>query len=301
MKLARLARNVLREYRAAPRFVMGLLRDFKADRRRQSHGAERTAPCCFDATDPIDFLQMISFRATPLRLIAAFAAAMLFVATDSRASDCNTAYEQRATASFDGTGKFYVGREIAPVMGHQGASWLERPEREAEERPSVLIKNLPLHPNAMVADLGAGTGYFALRIAPLVPKGKVYAIDIQPEMLEIIRQKLKQTRFQNVEPVLSRETQINVAPQSLDLLIMVDVYHELSHPCEMGREIFTALKPGGRLALIEYRAEDANVPIKPLHKMTQAQAKKELGAAGLIWEKTIDVLPWQHLMIFIKQ
>jgi ubiquinone/menaquinone biosynthesis C-methylase UbiE len=200
--------------------------------------------------------------------------------------------------SSDGTGKCYMGREIAQVMGHMGAAWLDRPEREQEERPSVLIRNLGLAPGDVVADIGAGTGYFSLRIAPLVPKGRVLAVDIQPEMLNIIRGKQRDTGIGNVEPVLGAIDDPKLAPASVDLVLMVDVYHEFSHPREMMLAIAAALKPGGRVALVEYRGEDPGVPIKPLHKMTQAQARKEMAAVGLQWIETRDVLPWQHLMFF---
>ena len=191
-----------------------------------------------------------------------------------------------------------MGREIAQVMGHMGAAWLDRPEREQEERPSVLIRNLGLAPDDVVADIGAGTGYFSLRIAPLVPKGRVLAVDIQPEMLDIIRGKQRDTGIGNVEPVLGAIDDPKLAPASVDLVLMVDVYHEFSHPREMMLAIVAALKPGGRVALVEYRGEDPGVPIKPLHKMTQAQAQQEMAAVGLQWIETRDVLPWQHLMFF---
>jgi ubiquinone/menaquinone biosynthesis C-methylase UbiE len=200
--------------------------------------------------------------------------------------------------SNDGTGKCYMGREIAQVMGHMGAAWLDRPEREKEERPSILIRNLGLAPGDVVADIGAGTGYFSLRIAPLVPKGRVLAVDIQPEMLAIIRDKQRDTGIGNVEPVLGAIDDPKLAPASVDLVLMVDVYHEFSHPREMMLAVVAALKPGGRVALVEYRGEDPGVPIKPLHKMTQAQARNELAAVGLQWIETRDVLPWQHLMFF---
>ncbi len=200
--------------------------------------------------------------------------------------------------SRDGTGKCYMGREIAQVMGHPGAAWLDRPEREEEERPTVLIRNLGLAPSDVVADIGAGTGYISLRIAPLVPEGRVVAVDIQPEMLDFIRGKQRDSGIRNVEPVLGAIDDPKLAPASVDLVLMVDVYHEFSHPREMMLGIVAALKPGGRVALVEYRGEDPSVPIKPSHKMTQAQARKEMAAVGLQWIETRDALPWQHLMFF---
>lgn len=217
------------------------------------------------------------------------------------AQDCASAYENRPAANRDATGRFYLGRETSPVMGHLGASWLERAEREAEERPSVLLQNLGLKPDDVVADIGAGTGYFSFRIAPLVPGGKVLAVDIQPEMLALLRDRAKRTGVPNVEPVLGKVDDPGLAATSVDLVLMVDVYHEFSQPCEMMRAVVRALKPGGRVALVEYRAEDPAVPIKPLHKMTRVQAEKEMAAVGLKPQRSFDALPWQHLLLFEKR
>ncbi len=216
------------------------------------------------------------------------------------AHECPPPADVRAVANPDATGRFYLGREIAPVMGHTGAGWLERPEREVEEKPAALIRSLDLGPTDVVADIGAGTGYFSFRIAPLVPRGKVLAVDVQPEMLALIRDKRRRDGVANVEPVLGRSDDPGLAPGSVDLALMVDVYHELSRPCEMMAGIVRALKPGGRLALVEYRGEDPDVPIKRLHKMTRAQSIREMEAAGLTHLRTIDTLPWQHLMLFRK-
>ncbi len=203
-------------------------------------------------------------------------------------------------ASVDGIGKFFMGREISKVMGHLGAGWLERPERERQERTDLLIENLRLQPTDHVADLGAGSGYFSFRIAPLVPKGKVFAVDISPEMLGIIRAKMSKLRVENLQPVLSEITDLKLPSDSVDCLLIVDAYHEFSHPHEMGNSIFQSLKPGGRLVLIEYRLEDPLVPIKRLHKMSQEQAIKEISSFGLKWTETLDILPQQHMMIFRK-
>lgn len=201
-------------------------------------------------------------------------------------------------ASRDGIGKYYMGREISHVMGHLGASWLERPQRDREEKTSRLVKNLPLQPDDTVADIGAGTGYFSFRMAERVPQGKVFAVDIQQEMLDIIESRKAQGFPQNVEPVLGTERDPSLAPGSIDLMLLVDAYHEFSWPREMGEAMARALKPGGRLVLVEYRGEDRSVPIKRLHKMTQKQARKEMQAVGLEWESTGDFLPQQHFMIF---
>ena len=213
------------------------------------------------------------------------------------AQDGAVVYEN-GPASADGTGRYYMGREIARVMSHRGAAWLERPDREREERPSVLIDALGLSPDDVVADLGAGTGYFTFRIAPLVPDGRVYAVDIQPEMLRIVEDRAEAEGFDNVAPVLGRETSPGLRPASTDLTLLVDSYHEFSHPAEMLAGIFEATRPGGRLVLVEYRAEDPDVPIRRLHKMTEAQVRREVEASGFRFVENLDVLPQQHLLIF---
>ncbi|MEM1434848.1 MAG: class I SAM-dependent methyltransferase [Pseudomonadota bacterium] len=203
-------------------------------------------------------------------------------------------------ASRDGTGKRYLGREIAQVMGHLGAGWLERPDRERSERTDLLIEMLPLEPDSQVADVGAGTGYFTFPVAAAVPQGQVFAVDIQPEMLELLGSRQRALGIDNVTPVLGSLTDPKLPAASIDLVFIVDAYHEFSHPYEMGQALFAALKPGGRLVLIEYRMEDRSVPIKRLHKMSQRQVKLEMAALGLRWLRTRDDLPQQHFMIFEK-
>lgn len=212
----------------------------------------------------------------------------------------DTVYQERTIHSPDGIGKFYMGREIAQVMGHTGAGWLERSRREAEEQPSRVVNALNLKPTDVVADIGAGTGYFSFRIAPLVPEGKVLAVDIQPEMLKIIDFLKKERNITNVEPVRASLTSPNLADQSVDLGLMVDAYHEFSHPREVMEGIVRALNPDGRVVLVEYRGENPFIPIKALHKMTQKQARKEMAAVGLQWVETKNFLPQQHMMIFKK-
>ena len=203
-------------------------------------------------------------------------------------------------ASRDGIGKFYMGREISKVMGHLGAGWLERPERVQQERTDLLIEKLALKPTNHVVDLGAGSGYFTFRIAPLVPQGKVYAVDISPEMLAIVRAKMRKSNAENIETVLSTVTDLKLENNSADCVLIVDAYHEFSHPLEMGKSIYNTLKPGGKLVLIEYRMEDPGIPIKKLHKMSQKQAIQEISAVGLKWEETSEALPQQHFMVFRK-
>jgi ubiquinone/menaquinone biosynthesis C-methylase UbiE len=185
-------------------------------------------------------------------------------------------------------------------MGHQGADWLERPEREAEEQPQKLVEMMALRPADVVADIGAGTGYFSFRMAAKVPKGKVLAVDIQPEMLDLLKRAAKARGVTNVEPLLGTIDDPHLPPAGVDVALLVDAYHEFDHPREMMQGIVRGLKPGGRVVLVEYRGEDPEVPIKPLHKMSEAQAKKELAAVGLEHVKTLEDLPRQHVLIFRK-
>jgi SAM-dependent methyltransferase len=214
------------------------------------------------------------------------------------ASDGSESIYQSGPASRDGIGKLYMGREISHVMGHRGAMWLERSEREREERTDLLIEALPLSDDSIVADIGAGTGYFSFPIAERVPAGKVMAVDIQQEMLDIVGARIANGAPANVETVLGTEKNPNLADSSIDLILIVDAYHEFSYPYEMGHAMARALKPGGLLVLIEYRAEDPAVPIKRLHKMSEAQAKREMAAVGLDWVRTEDFLPQQHFLVF---
>ena len=207
----------------------------------------------------------------------------------------------RIVASADGIGKGYMGREIAGVMGWQGAAWLERDEREREERTDLLLVALQLKPGMAVADIGAGTGYLARRMAPAVmPGGRVLAVDVQPEMLRILQTMVRQSGLAQIQPSLGAEDDVKLPASSVDLAIMVDVYHELAFPYEMLASIVRALKPGAQLVFVEYRAEDPRVPIKALHKMSEAQVKREAAVHGLVWERTVGNLPWQHLVVFRK-
>ena len=203
--------------------------------------------------------------------------------------------------SADGIGKTYMGREIAQVMGYPGADWLERGSREREERPDLLLAALALAPGMAVADVGAGTGYYSWQIAQRIgDAGRVHAVDVQPQMIALLKERMQQRGVRNVLPVLGTPTDTMLAPGAIDLALMVDVYHELEHPREILASVQRALKPGGRLVLVEYRAEDDNVPIKRLHKMSAAQIRREVGASGLEWQQTVDTLPWQHVVVFRK-
>lgn len=207
-------------------------------------------------------------------------------------------YRQRSPG---GTGKVYMGREIAGIMGAGGAAWLERTSRQKEENSQAILEKLPLSPASRVADLGAGTGYYTFRIAASVPQGKVYAVDIQDEFIRRLKERKAATSSQNVEVIKGSEQSPRLPEASLDLILMVDVYHELQYPEEMLRAMHRALKPSGKLLLIEYKAEDPSVAIKPLHKMTAAQVRLELEANGFKLTEHDNSLPIQHYLLFGKK
>lgn len=208
-------------------------------------------------------------------------------------------YQSRPARDPNGIGRYYQGRQIAHVMGHEGADWLERDERRQEEGTATLIKELHLKPTDTVADIGAGTGFFSFQLAPLVPQGRVLAVDIQPEMIAELKQRQVKNGLRNVEPVLGTTSNPHLPADAVDVVLIVDAYHEFDKPREMGLAIRQALRPGtGRLALVEYRAEDPNVPIKEIHKMTVAQARKEMAAIGLEFVEVRETLPQQHLLLF---
>lgn len=207
----------------------------------------------------------------------------------------------RVTASNGGSGKVFAGREIAAVMSWHGAGWLERAERKTEERPDLLLDALQLKPGITIADIGAGSGYYTRQLAAKTgPVGKVFAVDIQSEMLNILKKQNHALGIKNVVTVLATEQHVQLNADSVDLALLVDVYHELQYPVEVMTSLVKALKPGGQIALVEFRAEDANVPILALHKMSEAQIKKEAALLGLTWVRTISTLPWQHVVILSK-
>ena len=215
-------------------------------------------------------------------------------------ADLENSHYTTGLPSRDGIGKFYMGREISHVMGHLGAGWLERPERERQERTDLLIAGLSLSDAFVVADMGAGTGYFTFPVAQRVPRGKVFSVDIQPEMLARVERRKALENVANVETVLGEEDDPKLPAKEIDLAFIVDADHEFSFPREMGERLKESLKPGGRLVLVEYRAEDRRVPIKRLHKMSELQVKQEMAAIGLDWIKTESYLPQQHVLIFQK-
>lgn len=234
--------------------------------------------------------------------LTAAATAVILMAAEPCAygAEVSPAYGKVA-ASAGGTGKTFAGREIAQVMSWHGAAWLERAERSTEERPDLLLPLLPLKPGMVVADMGAGSGYYSRRIAPLLgPGGKVIAVDVQPEMITLLKKQITAAGITNIDPLLASETDCRLPADSIDLALFVDVYHELLYPIETMHCVKRALKPGGQIALVEFRAEDASVPIKSQHKMSEAQIKKEASLLGFHWVRTLSSLPWQHLVILKK-
>jgi ubiquinone/menaquinone biosynthesis C-methylase UbiE len=241
-------------------------------------------------------------------VIGSFFAIMLALTLDhplpaqSLTSNSPARYEFRSEHDSSGIGKFYLGREIAHVMTHEGADWLERTSREAEEGSRQLVAALGLKPGDVVADLGCGTGYYTRPLARTVgTNGLVYAVDIQPEMLQILTNKLAAEGLPNVRAVLGSATDPNLPRDALDLILMVDVYHEFDQPFEMMATMIPALKPEGRIAIVEFRGEDPALAIKRLHKMTEAQVKKEMAVHPLQWQSTYTNLPRQHLLFFTRR
>lgn len=233
-------------------------------------------------------------------LRVAFIAAMLLAPFAIAEDGEDPSHYSRKTPSRDGTGKVYMGREISQVVSQHAIGWLERRDREGEEKPSLVMDHLELPKDGVVADIGAGSGYFSFLIAPLVPEGKVIAVDIQQEMLDFVEGKKKIKKVSNVETHLGTIEDTKLTEDTVDLAILVDAYHEFSHPREMAVSILKGLKPGGRLVLLEYRGEDPSVPIKPLHKMTVKQVRSEMEAIGFEFSEVRDFLPIQHFLVFRK-
>jgi SAM-dependent methyltransferase len=194
----------------------------------------------------------------------------------------------------------YMGRTIANTMSYHGAPWLSRNTREGEERCSLLLANLGLKPQMVVCDLGCGNGFYTAPIAKLIPEGHVYAVDIQIEMLELLRTRLEEDGISNVTPVLGTELNPLLPPESVDMVLLVDVYHEFAYPEQMLAAIRRALKSDGVAVFVEFRAEDPDVPIKPEHKMTRDQVLKEVTANGFRFHSEFEKLPWQHVLFFTK-
>src|SRR5205809_1600057 len=249
----------------------------------------------------MSFPMQFAFRVSLLLMVCPFGLGCRAADQTAESATSTSRYEYREPHDPNGIGKFYLGREIAEVMGHQAADWLERPEREAEEKPDLLLEALKLKSGNVVADIGAGTGYYSWRMAKDVgEKGLVYAVDIQQEMLDLLAKRMAERKITNLKGVLGTITDPKLPAHSVDLVLMVDVYHEFDHPFEMMQAICKALKPGGRVVFVEFRAEDAKVPIKEVHKMSEAQVRKEMSAQPREWVETIATLPWQHIIVFKK-
>ncbi len=237
---------------------------------------------------------------TLMKLASRLLASLVFLCAAAVEAAEHPGYVVDPARRTTGIGKFYMGREISFVMGHLAADWLNRPGRIQEEMPDEVVENMNLEPDEVVADIGAGSGYFSFRIAERVPDGEVLAVDIQQEMLDMIEQRKNAGGGENIRTILGAADDPRLPENSVDAAIMVDAYHEFSHPFEMIDGIYRALKPGGRIFLLEYRGEDPSVPIRPLHKMTEEQVVREMSVFGLEWTDTLDFLPWQHMMIFTK-
>lgn len=243
----------------------------------------------------------------PALAIASFALIALASAEEPKPKEKPTKekdrYETRRVHDPDGIGKFYKDREIAQVMGYQGASWLERGTREKEEAPTKLIEALKIEEGMTVADVGAGSGYHAFRMAKLTKaKGKILAVDIQQEMLDMMEKRIKDEKIEGIETIKGTEKDPKLPEGKVDLVLMVDVYHEFEYPFEMMEKMVASLKPGGRIAFVEFREEDRDVPIKPVHKMSERQVLKEMEEFSTMEHaETIKTLPWQHVILFAKK
>lgn len=201
----------------------------------------------------------------------------------------------------NGINKWYMDRQIAQVMSHFGIDWLERKEREMEENTSLLLKNLAVKPGMLIADIGAGSGYHSAMLSKMVDSGKVFAVDVEQEMIAFLQARIKREKLSHIVPVLCTEKSVALPENTIDIILLVDVYHEFSYPYEMAVSMLSSLKPGGKLVLVEFRSEDDEVPIKTIHKMSENQAIKELKIAGFRFEKNISNLPWQHCLVFAKK
>ncbi len=249
----------------------------------------------------MNFLKRV-IKIAALALILALVVFMGGCSSDSPGSESPpTYYDFRSSTSDGGTGKYYMGREIADVMrSEHGVTFWERPTRDTEELPSRLLQVLELTQSAVVADIGAGSGFLTFRLARMVPSGRVLAVDVQPELLDTVRVRMQREGIRNVQPVLGTPENPRLPASSVDLVLIVSSYHEFSHPKEMLENIYEGLKEGGRIVIVEYRGEDETIPASAVHRMTEEQIRQELEASGFRWRDTFDVLPQQHIVVFQK-
>jgi len=210
-------------------------------------------------------------------------------------------YAETESETEGGSGRYYMDREIADVMtSEHGALWLDRPERNVEELPNRLFHVLDLNPSAVVADIGSGTGFFTFRLAAMVPHGRVYSVEVQQALVDTLGARAERAGLRNVTPILGSEMNPNLPADRIDLALIVSSYHEFTYPKEMIQAIHTALKPGARMVIVEYRSEDETIAIPDAHRMAEDQIRKEIEALGFSWRETRDVLPQQHVMVFTR-
>jgi len=221
--------------------------------------------------------------------------------TKTKSAETKTKTKKSTRRARSSGPRTYMGRVIAPVMTYEGAEWLVRPEREQEEQPDAMLDALKIRAGETVADVGAGVGYTSLRLAKRVgPKGLVLATDLQPEMLRMLSANVKEAGLKNIRPIRCTPTDPKLPEEQVDLILMVDVYHECTEPETTLKGLRKALRPGGRLVLVEFRGEDPDVPIRPEHKMTFAQVRREIEPQGFTFKEKFDFLPWQHIIVFEK-
>ncbi len=272
----------------------------------RSAGAPPTGTTDFSMFDRCNLAQRMTHfdngaigRRAMLGLTAAFLLSSLGCGPD--VPDPDKLYRQGRATEEGGTGRFYMGREIARVRSHEEvAGWLDRPDRETAEFPGRLVRAMELKPADVVADIGAGTGYYTFRLADEVPHGRVFAVDIQREMLNDIESRAEAEGYRNVQAVVGTTKDPNLPENAINVALIVGSYHEFFYPFEMMTNIYRSLVPGGRLFLVEYRGEDETLPASALHRLTVQQARKEMEIVGLKWVDTRSILPQQHLLIFRK-
>jgi len=243
---------------------------------------------------------LLRSRKSVFEQVSTFGTVILSILVSLLVSSCaeEQVYREIDPEIEGGSGKIYLGREIADVMVSESSYWLDRPERDLEELPTRLLRSLDLTASAVVADIGSGTGFFAFRLAELVPSGRVYAVEVQPELVDTLQVRADRMGVRNVMPILGTIKDPSLPPNRIDLALIVSSYHEFSYPKEMISSIVQSLNPDGRLVIVEYRGEDATIPIAEAHRMSEAQIILEMESVGLRFRETKDVLPQQHVVVF---